>query len=87
MSDIPDTYTADRSRALQAKQQELERQQNTDSLRKHLEKRPEREELVERTLPQFNTHILVTDDEQETSSPKVTQPPPSPPTRNPLKSK
>lgn len=34
--------------ALQAKQLELERQQHTDNLRKHLEKRPERDELVER---------------------------------------
>ena len=33
--------------ALQAKQLELERQQHTDSLRKHLEKRPEKEELIE----------------------------------------
>lgn len=36
------------SRALQAKQVELERQQHSDSLKKHLEKRPDREELVER---------------------------------------
>lgn len=34
---------------LQAAQAELARQQATDSLRKHLEKRPEREELVDRT--------------------------------------
>ena len=33
--------------SLQAKQHELERQQQSDNLRKHLEKRPEREELVE----------------------------------------
>lgn len=36
------------TRALQAKQIELERQQHSDSLKKHLEKRPEREELVGR---------------------------------------
>lgn len=36
------------SRALQAKQIELERQRVTDSLRKGLEKRPERDDLVER---------------------------------------
>lgn len=34
--------------ALQSKALELERQRATDSLRKGLEKRPEREELVER---------------------------------------
>lgn len=34
---------------LQAAQAELARQQATDSLRKHLEKRPERDELVDRT--------------------------------------
>lgn len=34
-------------RALQAKQHELERQQQSDNLRKNLEKRPDREELVE----------------------------------------
>lgn len=32
---------------MQAKQHELERQQQSDNLRKHLEKRPEREELVD----------------------------------------
>lgn len=37
-----------RFRSLQAKQVELERAQATDSLRKHLEKRPERDELIER---------------------------------------
>lgn len=37
------------ARALQAAQQELERQRATDSLKKNLEKRPDREELVERT--------------------------------------
>ena len=37
------------SRAIQSTQLELERQQATDSLRKGLEKRPEREELIERT--------------------------------------
>jgi hypothetical protein len=34
--------------SLQAKQLELERQQHSDSLRRQLEKRPEREELIER---------------------------------------
>ncbi|KKY17979.1 putative rpel repeat protein [Phaeomoniella chlamydospora] len=34
--------------ALQAAQQELERQKATDSLKKQLEKRPDRDELVER---------------------------------------
>lgn len=42
--------TATPHRSLQAKQQELERAQATDSLRKHLEKRPERDELIEREL-------------------------------------
>ncbi|RMZ91685.1 hypothetical protein DV736_g1114, partial [Chaetothyriales sp. CBS 134916] len=37
-------------RALQAKQVELERQQHSDSLRKHLEKRPDREDLIERNI-------------------------------------
>jgi hypothetical protein len=61
MPHIPHIYTANRFSALQAKQQELERQQNTDSLRKHLEKRPEREELVERILfyPSPPLHVLV----------------------------
>lgn len=40
-----DTNTAP---ALQARQQELERQRATDNLKKGLEKRPERGELVER---------------------------------------
>lgn len=35
-------------RALQSAAQELERQRATDSLKKGLEKRPEKEELVER---------------------------------------
>ena len=43
------TQTLTSLSALQAKQLELERQQHTDSLRKHLEKRPEKEELVEST--------------------------------------
>ena len=34
--------------ALQSATQELERQRTSDSLRKQLEKRPEREELIER---------------------------------------
>ena len=36
------------ARALQSAQLELERKQATDSLRKGLEKRPERDELIER---------------------------------------
>ena len=40
-------------RSLQAKQLELERQQATDNLRKGLEKRPEKEELIERKWPQL----------------------------------
>ncbi len=40
------------SRSLQAKQLELERQKATDSLRKGLEKRPEKEELIERNSPE-----------------------------------
>ena len=35
-------------RSLQSKAQELERQRATDSLKKGLGKRPEREELIER---------------------------------------
>ncbi len=45
-------------RSLQAKQYELERQQQSDSLRKHLEKRPEREELVERKFLYGRRRIL-----------------------------
>jgi hypothetical protein len=41
--------------ALQAKQLELERQRATDNLKKGLEKRPERGELVER---KFMFHLL-----------------------------
>lgn len=41
-------------RAIQSAQLELERQQATDSLRKGLEKRPEREELIERTKKSHN---------------------------------
>lgn len=37
-------------RSLQAKQLELERQQAIDGLKKGLEKRPERDELVESIL-------------------------------------
>ena len=41
-------------RSLQAKQYELERQQQTDSLRRNLGKRPEKDELVERgVLPRL----------------------------------
>ena len=36
------------NRALQSAAQDLERQRATDNLRKGLEKRPEKEELVER---------------------------------------
>ncbi|KAK5275209.1 hypothetical protein LTR40_013433, partial [Exophiala xenobiotica] len=36
--------------SLQAKQLELERQQHYDSLKKNLEKRPDREELIERNI-------------------------------------
>lgn len=38
-----------KNRAIQSAQLDLERQQASDSLRKGLEKRPEREELIERT--------------------------------------
>lgn len=38
-----------RSRALQSAQLELERKQHADSLRKGLEKRPDKESLIERT--------------------------------------
>ena len=41
-------------RSLQAAAQELERQRATDNLKKGLERRPERDELVEREYP---THI------------------------------
>jgi len=37
--------------SLQSKQLELERQRATDSLKKGLEKRPEKDELVERMFP------------------------------------
>ena len=39
------------NRALQSAAQDLERQRATDNLRKGLEKRPEKEELVERIFP------------------------------------
>ena len=45
-------------RAIQSAQLELERQQATDSLRKGLEKRPEREELIERTDSQKHLVFL-----------------------------
>lgn len=38
-------------RALQSARQELDRQRATDSLKKNLEKRPEKDELVERLFP------------------------------------
>jgi hypothetical protein len=41
--------------ALQSKQHDLERQKITDNLKKGLEHRPEREELVERTSSPFTT--------------------------------
>ena len=44
----------EKNRAIQSAQLELERQQASDSLRKGLEKRPEREELVERTYGVFD---------------------------------
>lgn len=44
---------------LQAAQAELARQQATDSLRKHLEKRPERDELVDRTLFPFQSKTII----------------------------
>jgi hypothetical protein len=40
-----------RFRALQSKQHDLERQKITDNLKKGLEHRPERDELVERMFP------------------------------------
>lgn len=43
--------------SLQATRQELARQRTTDALKKHLEHRPEREELVERM---FTFYILYT---------------------------
>jgi len=46
-----DKKEADSNRALQAAAHELERQKVTDSLKKGLEKRPQREDLVERTFP------------------------------------
>ena len=36
------------NRSLQSKQQELERQRATDSLKKGLERRPDKDELIER---------------------------------------
>ena len=45
------------NRAIQSAQLELERQQASDSLRKGLEKRPEREELIERMSFSFMTHV------------------------------
>ena len=44
------------SRALQSAAQDLERQRATDSLRKGLERRPEKEELVERMFSLFSPH-------------------------------
>lgn len=44
------------SRALQAQQQELQRQKVTDSLKKGLEQRPEREHLVESTTPYISPY-------------------------------
>jgi hypothetical protein len=38
-------------RALQSARQELDRQRATDSLKKNLEKRPDKDELVERLFP------------------------------------
>lgn len=67
-------------RSLQAKQLELERAQATDSLRKHLEKRPERDELVERML-HLPPESPRTDYYQATSSPTAAQHRASKPTR------
>jgi hypothetical protein len=50
-----------RHRALQAKQHELERQQQSDTLRKQLEKRPERDELVERKNYSSLLNVVNTD--------------------------
>ena len=41
-------------RSLQSKQQELERQRATDSLKKGLERRPEKDELIGRTFASDN---------------------------------
>ena len=49
----PNAHVINKIRAIQAAQLELERQQATDSLRKGLEKRPEREQLIERMLCAF----------------------------------
>lgn len=47
-------------RSLQAAQHDLERQKASDSLKKHLEKRPDREMLVERSLkPLFLESVLL----------------------------
>lgn len=50
--------TGVRNRALQSAAQDLERQRATDSLRKGLEKRPEKEELVERMFLFLSTFSL-----------------------------
>ena len=46
-------------RALQSAAQELERQRATDSLRKGLEKRPEKEELVERRIYLLKPCVII----------------------------
>ena len=46
------------SRSIQAMRQKLDRQQLSDNLKKSLEHRPEREELVERAYPCSYLHCL-----------------------------
>ena len=59
--DIQQSPLTNPVRSLQAKQLELERQQATDSLRKGLERRPEKEELIERrNIPTQMMQILGT---------------------------
>ena len=55
----PNAHVINKIRAIQAAQLELERQQATDSLRKGLEKRPEREQLIERMLCAFKPMRLL----------------------------
>lgn len=45
------------SRSIQAARQELARQRTTDSLKKHLEHRPEKEELVESMFSDVPFHF------------------------------
>ncbi|KAL4993903.1 hypothetical protein BDV10DRAFT_15337 [Aspergillus recurvatus] len=48
--------------SIQAMRQKLDRQQVSDNLKKNLEHRPEREELVERAYS-FSCHILPADEQ------------------------